>query len=115
MKKIITSIVIASSLLISAQAIQAKDGRYDRQDPTARLEYIIERMDKNLNLTEEQKSAISEMKKKEFEEIRAIRQQNRQQLESLLTDEQKKLVGDRKSNCSKGEGKRKYKDNDSES
>lgn len=112
MKKIITSIVIASSLLISAQVIQAKDGRSDRQDPAARVEHIIERMDQNLNLTEDQKSAISEMKKKEFEEIRAIRQQNRQEVENLLTDDQKKLMEDRKSNCSKGEGKRKYRDND---
>lgn len=107
MKKIITSIVIASSLLISAQVIQAKDGRFDRQDPAAHVEHMIERMDKNLNLTEDQKSAISEIKKKEFEEIRAIRQQNRQEVENLLTDDQKKLMADRKSNCSKGEGKRK--------
>jgi len=115
MKKIITSIVIASSLLISAQAIQAKDGRSDHQDPAARVEHIVDRMDKNLNLTEDQKSAITEMKKKEFDEIRAIRQQNRQQLENLLTDDQQKLMNDRKSNCSKGDGKRKYRDNDSES
>jgi Spy/CpxP family protein refolding chaperone len=94
MKRLLTVAVIASTLLLSAQALRAEDDapRHQRHSP----DQMVERMSQGLNLTEEQKNNIVALKKAEFEKIREIREDNRTKMEGYLTDEQKQQLEQRK-------------------
>ncbi|HEC57989.1 hypothetical protein LCGC14_1380630 [marine sediment metagenome] len=102
MKRILTAALIASTLLLSSNALRAGDNvpKQPRHNP----EQMVERMAKNLNLTEEQKTNITAVKKDEFEKISALREENKKKIESYLTDEQKKQLEQqknaKKSHCS---------------
>jgi periplasmic protein CpxP/Spy len=95
MKRILTAALIASTLLLSVNALRADDNipKQPRHSP----EQMVERMAKKLNLTDEQKTNITAVKKDEFEKISALREESRNKIESYLTDEQKKQLEQQKS------------------
>jgi len=102
MKKLLTTIAVVSTLCMSTQALYADD-HSPRKGPN--IEKKLDRMADKLNLSEEQKKNIFAIKKAEFEQIKALREENRQKIEGYLTDEQKQMMKDRKKGCHKGERK----------
>lgn len=94
MKRLLIASAIASTLLLSTQALRAEDDapKHPRHSP----EQMVERMAEGLNLTEQQKNNITTIKKEEFEKIRTLREENRTKIESYLNDEQKQQLKDRK-------------------
>lgn len=99
MKKLLAVIVIASSFLMSAQALHAEDDT----PPHHNAERMLDRMAERLNLTEDQKNNISVIKKEEFAKIRALREENRTRIEGYLTEEQKQKMNSRKKSCNKSD------------
>tara|TARA_R110002050_G_scaffold57423_5_gene129226 strand:+ start:144102 stop:144437 length:336 start_codon:yes stop_codon:yes gene_type:complete len=111
MKRLLTAAIIASTLLLSTNALRAEDDapKHPRHSP----EQMVDRMAEGLNLTEEQKNNITTIKKEEFEKIRALREENRTKIESYLNDEQKQQLKERKEARSKkcaGKGKEHHGD-----
>jgi len=113
-KKIIVSMLIASSFFMSAQAVYAHNQEDKHPEAPERIERMLDRMSEKLGLTEEQTKEIRELKQQEFEEISTIRKKNRDKIESLLTDEQKQLMKELRAKHKKGDGKRKCKNKEAE-
>ena len=111
MKRLLIAAAITSTLLLSANALRADDDA--PKQPRHSPEQMVERMAQGLNLTEEQKTNITAVKKDEFEKIRALREENRTKIERYLTDEQKQQLEQRKKDRNKScEGKKKHKHHD---
>ena len=100
MKKLLAAIVIASSFLISAQALHAES---NKASPNDHAERVVDRMSERLDLTEDQKNNILSIKKEEFEKVRSLREENKKRIEGLLTEEQLEKRNTKTKECKRGD------------
>ena len=97
MKKLMTTIMITSTLLMASNMTKADDRPYkDRPMNPPSVEHVLDRMANRLDLTEEQKQNIKPVIEEEMQKMQALRQERQQKIESYLTEEQKQKLASRK-------------------
>ncbi len=82
MKKLIMAMLIAT---FAVQTMSAQGPRRQRMTPEQRTEWNIQRLDKKLSLTDEQKTKIRDIYT-EFNKQKPTREQFRESMEKLRTD-----------------------------
>ncbi len=88
MKRILTAMVLASSLFVSAQAVYAGD-HHKMKTEAERAEFMVKKMTKHLDLTEEQQRQIKPLLLEEMTKRKALRDESKAKIDAVLTDEQK--------------------------
>ena len=75
MKKIVMTLMVAlmATAMMNAQGHRQHGGQREMRSPEKMIEMRVERLDKALNLTAEQKRAITDLYKQEFEARKAQR------------------------------------------
>lgn len=82
MKKLIMAMLIAVSMV---QSISAQDNNRQRMTPQQRTEQRIQKMDKKLSLTDEQKSKIRDLYA-DFNKQKYPKEKRKEAMEKLITD-----------------------------
>ena len=82
MKKVIATIIIASTLLVTANIVRADD-KY-KFDPDRRIDHMSE----VLNLSEEQQREIKKIMVNDHQTMQQLRELRQQKINSVLTPEQ---------------------------
>ena len=90
MKKLILAIMIA---VFAGQTMSAQNNRPPRMSPEQRMEMRINRLDKKLSLTDDQKAKIRDLYT-EFDKQRVPREQRREAMQKLNTDIKAVLTAD---------------------
>lgn len=90
MKKLIMAMLIA---VFAGQSVSAQNNMRQRMSPEQRMEMRIDRLDKKLSLTDEQKTKIRELYT-DFDKQQVSREQRREAMEKLNTNIKAVLTAD---------------------
>lgn len=90
MKKLIMAMLIA---VFAGQSVSAQNNMRQRMSPEQRMEMRIDRLDKKLSLTDEQKTKIRELYT-DFDKQKVSREQRREAMEKLNTNIKAVLTAD---------------------
>jgi Spy/CpxP family protein refolding chaperone len=100
MKRILTAVVLASSLFVTAQAVYAGD-HHKMKTEAERAEFMVEKMTKHLELTEAQQSQIKPVLLEKMSKMKAAKDESKAKIDAILTDEQKAKMAEHKDKKSK--------------
>lgn len=90
MKKLIMAMLIA---VFAGQSVSAQNNMRQRMSPEQRMEMRIDRLDKKLSLTDEQKTKIRELYT-DFDKQQVSREQRKEAMEKLNTNIKAVLTAD---------------------
>ena len=94
MTKLLTTCLLASSLFLSVQVVNAE--HHKMKSDAERVEFKIEKMAKHLDLTEEQKQQIKPILAEKMATMKKVREDARLKIQAFLTDEQKAKMEEHK-------------------
>ncbi|MBR1552287.1 MAG: hypothetical protein IJ632_08235 [Muribaculaceae bacterium] len=96
MKKIVLTLMVAlmATAMMNAQGHRHHGGQREMRSPEKMIEMRVERLDKALNLTAEQKRAITDLYKQEFEARKAQGEMNKDSKKERPSKEQMKAQRD---------------------